>query len=167
MEKGNLIEKLEILFNSCILCDWKDSIITLQKTKALLPWSEDLDIVHWWINAIACKAMVDPSKVKWSYNHSRGQTYYNTLESVSSPSLSELHSWRCYFTPKYWWVEDIDELKIGLYWRVMLAIKSNGKFFFFCIWLEKHCECKLLVVTGYVQGKIQGWNRKMKCNEQF
>lgn len=127
MEKGNLIYKLEIFFNSCILHGWKDSIITLQTTKALLPWSEDLGIVNRCIDAIASKAMVDPSKVNWSYSYNRGQKDYKTSESGSSPSLNELHSRRYYSVPKDWWVEDIAELKIDLYWRVMLAIKSTGK----------------------------------------
>lgn len=109
MDKGNLIYKLEIFFNSCILHGWKDSIITLQTTKALLPWSEDLRIVNRCIDAIACKAMVDPSRVNWSYSYSRGQKDHKTSESGSSPSLNELHSRRYYSVPKDWWVEDIAE----------------------------------------------------------
>ena len=30
VEKGNLIYKLEVFFNSCILHGWKDTIVTLQ-----------------------------------------------------------------------------------------------------------------------------------------
>ncbi|XLV00470.1 hypothetical protein S245_014807 [Arachis hypogaea] len=40
VEKGNLIHKLDIFFNSCILRGWKDSIVALQTTKALPLWSE-------------------------------------------------------------------------------------------------------------------------------
>jgi hypothetical protein len=43
--------------------------------------------------------------------------------------LNELHSRRYYYVPEDWWVEDIVELKIDLYWRLMLAIKSTGKIF--------------------------------------
>ncbi|KAJ8420091.1 hypothetical protein Cgig2_025980 [Carnegiea gigantea] len=43
-EKGNLINKLEVFLNSCILQGWKDSIVTLQTTKAFPAWSEDLAI---------------------------------------------------------------------------------------------------------------------------
>lgn len=73
--------------------------------------------------------MVDPSKVKWYYNHIIGKNYYKTSDSVSSPSFNELHIQRYYFAPKEWWAKDIDELKIDLYWRVMLAIKTACKVF--------------------------------------
>jgi hypothetical protein len=45
MEKGNLIFKIEVFINSSILRSWKDSIIVLQSTKAMLPWSEELKVV--------------------------------------------------------------------------------------------------------------------------
>ncbi|KAH9313139.1 hypothetical protein KI387_028174, partial [Taxus chinensis] len=127
IEKGNLIYKLEIFLNSCILHGWKDSITTLQTTKAFLPWSEDLKIVSRCIDAVACKAMVDPSRVTWSYTYARGHRDHKICGNVSSPSLNELPSRRYHSVPKDWWVEDISDLEIDLYWRVMLAIKSTGK----------------------------------------
>jgi len=47
--------------------------MTLQTTKALLPWSENLTIMNHNIDAIACKAIVDPSRVNRSYNYSRAK----------------------------------------------------------------------------------------------
>ncbi|GAB2297933.1 hypothetical protein Dimus_032017 [Dionaea muscipula] len=53
VEKGNLIYKIEVFFNSCILNGWKDTILTLQGTKSFSLWSEDLTITSRCIEAIA------------------------------------------------------------------------------------------------------------------
>ncbi|CBI16786.3 unnamed protein product, partial [Vitis vinifera] len=98
VEKGNLIYKLEVFFNSCILHGWKDSIVTLQSTKSYPLWSEDLGITSRCIEAIASRVLSHPSKV-------------NLHRPVS----------------KGWWAEDIAELGIDLYWRTIIAIKSGGK----------------------------------------
>ena len=42
VKKGNLIYKFEVFLNSSIFRSWKDSIILLQTTESLLPWSEEL-----------------------------------------------------------------------------------------------------------------------------
>ncbi|CAH2033657.1 unnamed protein product [Thlaspi arvense] len=44
--RGNLIYKIEVFLNSGIFRSWKDSIIVLQTTKSLLPWSEDLKLME-------------------------------------------------------------------------------------------------------------------------
>jgi hypothetical protein len=58
VEKGNLMYKLEVFFNSCVLHGWKDSIVTLQSTKAFPMWSEDLAITSRCIEAIASKSPI-------------------------------------------------------------------------------------------------------------
>ncbi|KAI4314397.1 hypothetical protein L6164_027310 [Bauhinia variegata] len=119
VEKGNLIYKLEVFFNSCILHGWKDSIVALQSTKALPLWSEDLGITSRCIEAIASKVLSHPSKVSLSHSHSRrvrDDVSCNGTESQRHKSAS-----------KGWWAEDLAELSIDLYWRTMIAIKSGGK----------------------------------------
>lgn len=122
VDRGNLIFKIEVFLNSSIFRSWKDSIIVLQTTKSLLPWSEDLKIVGRCIDSIASKTSVDPAHVSWSYTFNRklaeadkiiedGLKYHEKTESV----------------PKDWWVEDICELDIDLYKRVMIAVKSKGR----------------------------------------
>ncbi|MBA0594322.1 BTB/POZ domain-containing protein NPY1 [Gossypium raimondii] len=122
VDRGNLIFKIEVFINSSILRSWKDSIIVLQTTKSLLPWSENLKIVGRCIDSIASKTSVDPANVTWSYTYNRklsapeiivkgGMKYQEKIESV----------------PKDWWVEDICELEIFLYKRVMTAVKSKGR----------------------------------------
>jgi hypothetical protein len=117
VEKGNLIYKIEVFFNSCILQGWKDSIVTLQSTKSFPSWSEDLGITSKCIDAIAAKIVAQPSRVDLSHSHSlRGR------DDVSCNG-GESHRHKA----KGWWAEDIVELTIDLYWRTLIAIKSGGK----------------------------------------
>ncbi|KAL0447177.1 UNVERIFIED_CONTAM: BTB/POZ domain-containing protein [Sesamum latifolium] len=96
-EKGNLIYKLEVFFNSCILHGWRDIIVTLQSTKAFPLWSEDLGIT-------VSRRGRDDVSCNGSESHRHKPT-----------------------TSKGWWGEDLAELGIDLYWRTMIAIKSGGK----------------------------------------
>ncbi|GAB4829240.1 hypothetical protein Ancab_018906 [Ancistrocladus abbreviatus] len=118
-DKGNLIYKLEVFFNSCILHGWKDSIVALQCTKAFSLWSEDLGITSRCIEAIAARVLTHPSKVSLSHSHSR-----RVRDDVS---CNGAESHRHKDSGKEWWAEDIAELSIDLYWRTMIAIKSGGK----------------------------------------
>ncbi|GMI87746.1 hypothetical protein like AT1G67900 [Hibiscus trionum] len=118
VEKGNLIYKLEVFFNSCILQGWRDSIVTLQSTKAFPLWCEDLGITSRCIESIASKVSTHPSKVSLSHSHSR---------RVSDMSCNATESQRHKPMTKGWWAEDMAELGIDLYWRTMIAIKSGGK----------------------------------------
>ncbi|KAF7829306.1 BTB/POZ domain-containing protein [Senna tora] len=119
VEKGNLIYKLEVFFNSCILHGWKDSIVALQSTKALPLWSEDLGITSRCIEAIASKVLSHPSKVSLSHSHSR--------RARDDVSCNGTDSQRHKSASKGWWAEDVAELSIDLFWRTMIAIKSGGK----------------------------------------
>ncbi|XP_020217386.1 BTB/POZ domain-containing protein At1g67900 [Cajanus cajan] len=120
VEKGNLIQKLEVFFNSCILRGWKDSIVSLQTTKALPMWSEDLGITSRCIEAVAAKVLSHPSKVCLSHSHSR-----RVRDDVSCNGTESLRHNKS--GNKGWWGEDLAELSIDLYWRTMIAIKSGGK----------------------------------------
>uniref|UniRef100_A0A5B6ZKV4 NPH3 domain-containing protein n=1 Tax=Davidia involucrata TaxID=16924 RepID=A0A5B6ZKV4_DAVIN len=119
VEKGNLIYKLEVFFNSCILHGWKDSIVTLQSTKAFPLWSEDLGITSRCIEAIASKVLSHPSKANLSHSYSR--------RGRDDVSCNGADSQRHKPVTKGWWAEDIAELGIDLYWRTIIAIKSGGK----------------------------------------
>ncbi|KAF2301678.1 hypothetical protein GH714_028642 [Hevea brasiliensis] len=119
VEKGNLICKLEVFFNSCILNGWKDSIVTLQSTKEFPLWSEDLGITSRCIEAIASKVLIHPSKISLSHSYSR--------RARDDVSCNGTESQRHKPASKGWWAEDMAELGIDLYWRTMVAIKSGGK----------------------------------------
>ncbi|KAG6573705.1 BTB/POZ domain-containing protein [Cucurbita argyrosperma subsp. argyrosperma] len=118
VEKGNLIYKLEVFFSSCILHGWRDTIVTLQSTKAF-PWSEELGITSKCIEVIASKVLIHPSKVNLSHSHSR--------RLKDDISCNGADSQRHKQATRGWWAEDVAELNIDLYWRTMIAIKSHGK----------------------------------------
>ncbi|GMN41553.1 hypothetical protein TIFTF001_010772 [Ficus carica] len=120
VEKGNLTYKIEVFFNSCILNGWRDSIVTLQSTKAFALWSEDLGITSRCIEAIASKVLSHPSKVSLSHSYSR-----RGRDDVSCNGGESLRSHKT--TTRGWWAEDMAELDIDLYWRTMIAVKSGGK----------------------------------------
>ncbi|KAH6801914.1 Phototropic-responsive NPH3 family protein [Perilla frutescens var. frutescens] len=117
VDKGNLIYKVEVFLNSCILHGWRDSIVTLQTTKAFPLLSEELGVTGRCIEAVATKVLAHPEKVSLSHSYSRG----GRDELSSNGSESHRHK------SKGWWGEDLAELGIDLYWRAMVAIKSAGK----------------------------------------
>ncbi|KAH7570360.1 hypothetical protein JRO89_XS05G0092900 [Xanthoceras sorbifolium] len=120
VEKGNLMYKIEVFFNSCILHGWRDSIVTLQSTKGFPLWSEDLGITSRCIDAIASKVLTHPSKVSLSHSYSRrGRDDISCNGTESQRHRPATKGW--------WWAEDMAELSIDLYWRTMIAIKSGGK----------------------------------------
>uniref|UniRef100_A0A8I7BJS4 NPH3 domain-containing protein n=1 Tax=Hordeum vulgare subsp. vulgare TaxID=112509 RepID=A0A8I7BJS4_HORVV len=120
VDKSNLVFKIEVFLNSGVFRSWKDSIIALQSTVALLPWSEELRLVARCIDSIAAKATASPGSVVWSYTYNR--------KAASSDEIVEAR--RCSSSPpavpRDWWVEDLCELDLELYKRVMVAVKSTG-----------------------------------------
>ncbi|XAR51356.1 hypothetical protein NMG60_11005958, partial [Bertholletia excelsa] len=122
VEKGNLIYKIEVFLNSSIFRSWKDSIIVLQTTKSLLPWSEELKIVSHGLESIASKASIDPLKVEWSYTYNRRKLPSESGDELHWNGVRKQHS-----VPKDWWVEDLCELQVDLYKRVITTIETKGK----------------------------------------
>ncbi|KAI4337243.1 hypothetical protein L6164_015684 [Bauhinia variegata] len=122
IDRGNLIFKIEVFLNSSIFRSWKDSINVLQTAKSVLPWSEDLKIVGRCIDSIASKTSMDPSNITWSYTYNRKLTEPDKIIEDKPTFQGKVES-----VPKDWWVEDICELDIDLYKRVMIAVKSKGR----------------------------------------
>ncbi|KAM7265461.1 hypothetical protein ACFE04_003144 [Oxalis oulophora] len=122
VEKGNLVYKIEVFLNSSIFRSWKDSIIVLQTTKSLLPTAEELKIVSHCLDSISSKASIDTNKVEWSYTYNRKK-----LSSENDPDSHWNGVRKSQTVPKDWWVEDISELHIDLYKRVIITIKTKGK----------------------------------------
>uniref|UniRef100_A0A1D1ZBU2 BTB/POZ domain-containing protein NPY2 n=1 Tax=Anthurium amnicola TaxID=1678845 RepID=A0A1D1ZBU2_9ARAE len=122
VEKGNLIYKIEVFLNSSIFRSWKDSIIVLQTTTSMLPWSEDLKLISHCIDSIASKACMDTSKVEWSYTYNRKKlSSENDLEQNWNGIRKQQT------VPKDWWVEDLCELDMDFYKRVIMTIKAKGR----------------------------------------
>ncbi|KAE8707691.1 BTB/POZ domain-containing protein NPY5 [Hibiscus syriacus] len=122
VEKGNLIYKIDVFLNSSIFRSWKDSITVLQTTKSLLAWSEKLKVISRSLDSIASKASIDTSLVEWSYNYNRKK-----LPSENGNSLQWNGVRKQQTVPKDWWVEDLCELHIDLYKRVITTIKAKGR----------------------------------------
>uniref|UniRef100_A0A7N0U7H9 Phototropic-responsive NPH3 family protein n=1 Tax=Kalanchoe fedtschenkoi TaxID=63787 RepID=A0A7N0U7H9_KALFE len=122
VEQGNLVFKIEVFLTSSILRSWKDSIIVLQSSQSLLPWSEDLKIIGRCLDSIASKTSVDPSNVHWSYTHNRKLALHDRIVEVGLRSHEGVEP-----VPKDWWVEDVSELEIGLFKRLITAVKSKGR----------------------------------------
>ncbi|XP_061364658.1 BTB/POZ domain-containing protein NPY1 isoform X2 [Gastrolobium bilobum] len=122
IDRGNLIFKIEVFLNSSIFRSWKDSIIVLQTTKSLLPWSEDLKIIGRCIDSIASKTSVDPVHITWSYTYNRKLAELDKIVEDKMTPQQKIEP-----VPKDWWVEDICELDIDLYKRVMITVKSKGR----------------------------------------
>lgn len=120
IEKGNLIYKVDVFLNSSVFRSWKDSIIALQTTKSMLPFSEELKITSHCIDAIASRASVDVSKVDWSYTYNRKKI---AEENGTDPSWNAIRS---RMVPNDWWVEDLCDLEIDLYKRVIMTVKNKG-----------------------------------------
>ncbi|OIV94697.1 hypothetical protein TanjilG_25921 [Lupinus angustifolius] len=121
VEKGNLVYKIEVFLNSSIFRSWKDSIIVLQSTESLLPWSEELKVVSHCLDSISTKATMDTSMVEWSYTYNR--------KKLPSENGNESH-WngvrKQQMVPKDWWVEDLCDLQLDLYKRVISSIITKG-----------------------------------------
>ncbi|KAJ8425418.1 hypothetical protein Cgig2_032218 [Carnegiea gigantea] len=120
VEKGNLVYKIDVFLISCIFQSWKDSIIVLQMTKSALPWSEDLKLISQCVDSIASKASVDTSMVDWSYSYNRRKL---PEETRTDPNWNGVRT--CKVVPKDWWVEDLCELEIDLYKRLIVSIKRK------------------------------------------
>ncbi|KAL0543139.1 hypothetical protein IC582_018227 [Cucumis melo] len=150
IEKGNLIYKIEVFLNSSIFRSWKDSIIVLQTTKSLLPWSEELKVVNHCLDSIASKACIDTSKVEWSYTYNR--------KKLPSENGDDSH-WNGVRTqklvPKDWWVEDLCELQVDLYKRAIMTIKTRGRISGDVIGeaLKAYASRRL---PGFSKGMVQG-----------
>ncbi|XP_024979898.1 BTB/POZ domain-containing protein NPY2-like isoform X1 [Cynara cardunculus var. scolymus] len=120
MEKGNLIYKIDVFLSSSIFRSWKDSIIVLQTMKSMMMLSEELKLVSHCIDSIASKVSVDVSKVDWSYTYNRKKLPEESDSHIMNGSL------RSMTVPSDWWVEDLAELELDLYKRVLVNIKNKG-----------------------------------------
>lgn len=121
IEKGNLIYKIDVFLSSSIFRSWKDSIIVLQTTNSLLSMPEELKLVGCCVESIAAKASVDVSKVDWSYTYNRKK--FPEEIGNNDPNWNGVVKRS---VPKDWWVEDLCELEIDLYKRVLATIKSKA-----------------------------------------
>uniref|UniRef100_A0A2P2M5D1 Uncharacterized protein MANES_12G110000 n=1 Tax=Rhizophora mucronata TaxID=61149 RepID=A0A2P2M5D1_RHIMU len=148
-EKGNLIYKIEVFLSSSIFYSWKDLIIVLQTTKSFLPFSEELKLVSRCLDSIASKACIDTSKVTWSYTYNRKKL---PSENGKEPHWNGVR--KSQTVPKDWWVEDLCELPVDLYKRVITTIKTKGRVLVHIIGEALHAYA-LRRLPGFSEGMVQ------------
>jgi hypothetical protein len=82
------------------------------------------------VDSISFKTAVDASKVDWSFTYTRplpSSLPQSSDIKPGSPPWNGSHSRRHHHpVPKDWWAEDICDLNVDLYWRVMVSIKAKG-----------------------------------------
>ncbi|XP_023638544.1 BTB/POZ domain-containing protein At3g26490 isoform X2 [Capsella rubella] len=123
-ETENLVQRLDLFLTSCVFRSWRDSFVTLQTTKVLPLWSEDLGITDRCIEAIANGVTVSPG-VEFSTqletgllrNRSRRRRDESMCNGGVSKAAENLR----------WWGEDLADLGLDLYRRTMVAIKSSNR----------------------------------------
>lgn len=150
MEKGNLIYKIQVFLNTSIFRSWKDSIIVLQTTKALLAWCEELKIVGQCLDSISSKACMDTSMIEWSYSYNR--------KKIPSENGNESHRsgvLKPQSVPEDWWVEDLCVLHLNSFIRVITAIKARGVCSGYVIGEALQAYC-LRQLPCFSRGSIQG-----------
>ncbi|KDP44480.1 hypothetical protein JCGZ_16313 [Jatropha curcas] len=151
IEKGNLIHKIDVFLSSSIFHSWKDSIIVLQTTKSLFPLCEELKVMSTCVDSVATKACVDTSKVDWSYSYNRKKL---PEENGNDPDANGI---RNRSVPKDWWVEDLCDLHIDLYKRVIMTIKSKQIL---------HSDVIGEALKAYAYRRLQGLSKgTIQCGE--
>ncbi|CBI22467.3 unnamed protein product, partial [Vitis vinifera] len=82
---------------------------------------DDLKVISHCIDSIASKASIDVSRVDWSYTYNRKKL---PEENGTDPKWNGVGNRPV--VPKDWWVEDLCELEIDLYKRVIMSIKTQA-----------------------------------------
>lgn len=118
----NLCERFDLYLNQVVLQSWDDTLITLQRCKMLLPWSEDLLIVSRCIESLAfmaCMEILDPER--------RRDTPIVTMED-----LANSQAWSCGMMKDFvvsqedLWMKDLIALPFDFFKRVVGSLRRQG-----------------------------------------
>lgn len=121
--EGNLVSKTESFLNQVILRSWKDSLRALQSCDDILSYADQLNISKKCIDSLAMKASTDPSLFGWPVmdcsgpmQSPGGSVLWNGISTGARPKKSSSD----------WWYEDVSNLKLPLYKRLILTMKARG-----------------------------------------
>ncbi|GAB2215083.1 hypothetical protein Droror1_Dr00019458 [Drosera rotundifolia] len=116
---GNLCERTDLYLNHVILQSWDDTLIVLQKSQVVLPWSEELLIVSRCIESLAFMAsmeLLDPERMQ-----NRPVTSLETL--ASKPwSCEQVKQMVC----QDLWIKDLIPLPFGFFKRIIGSLRRQG-----------------------------------------
>ncbi|KAL9388546.1 hypothetical protein Peur_017151 [Populus x canadensis] len=116
----NLIAQTENFLNE-VFGGWTDSLKALETCEKVLAQAEELHIVSRCINSLAMKASADPSLFSWpmqggsDMRNPDGTVFWNGIRTSA-----KLHP-----VGEDWWYEDVSLLRLPLYKRLILAVRSN------------------------------------------
>ncbi|GMP71719.1 hypothetical protein CsSME_00030017 [Camellia sinensis var. sinensis] len=150
--EGNLISQTEIFLNQVVLRSWKDSLRALQTCDDILPHAEEHHITKRCIESLASKANTDPNLFGWPVMEHGGP--------MQSPGGSVLWNGistgaRLKNSSSDWWYEDVSNLSLPLYKRLISAMESRG--------IKQEIVAGSL--TFYAKKYLPGLNRRQGSGE--
>jgi hypothetical protein len=79
------------------------------------------------IESISSKVVVDLAKVDWSFSYTKASMAIDhmSVSQSGSPAVWNGVQGCPWLAPKDWWVQDICDLDMDLFWRVMVAAKAK------------------------------------------
>lgn len=118
----NLQAKAEAFLHKVVLQSWKDCIQALQSCEPVLAKAEELQIVKKCVNALAVMACTDPSLFGWP------MMMYGSLQSPGGSILwNGINTGaRVRSSRSDWWHEDLSNLSVPLFERVLKAMETRG-----------------------------------------
>lgn len=121
--EGNLISQAETFFNQVVLRSWKDSMRALQTCDDVLDQAEEFHIVKRCIESLAAKASTDPNLFGWPVlerggplQSPGGSVLWNGISTGARPKNTSLD----------WWYEDVANLSLPIYKRLIAVMESRG-----------------------------------------
>ncbi|XP_042004861.1 BTB/POZ domain-containing protein At1g30440-like [Salvia splendens] len=121
--EGNLVSQTEIFLNQTVLRSWKDSLIALQTCDDVLSYAEQLHIPKRCIDSLAAKACTDLALFGWPMmerggpmQSPGGSVLWNGISTGARPKQSS----------EDWWYEDVSNLSLPLYKRLISVMESRG-----------------------------------------
>ncbi|XP_020212918.1 BTB/POZ domain-containing protein At1g03010 isoform X2 [Cajanus cajan] len=130
----NLEARAEAYLRDTVLPNISSTVHVLHCCEALLPMSEEINLVNKLINAIAnnaCKEQLTSGLLKLDHTH--------TFPSKTIPTMEPE-------TPSDWWGKSFNVLSLEFFQRVVSVVKSKG--------LKQDMISKILM--NYAHGSLQG-----------
>lgn len=151
--EDNLVSQTEIFLNKVVLQNWKDSLRALQECDGVLSHAEEiLSITTRLIESLALKASNDPNLIGWPV--------VEDGKPLQSPGGSVLWNGintgaRLKTASSDWWYEDISNLRLPLYKRLISALESHG------------IKQEIIVgsLTSYAKKYLPGLNRRQSSDD--
>ncbi|KAL8113279.1 hypothetical protein AgCh_020549 [Apium graveolens] len=151
--EGNLVSQTEIFLDKVVLQNWQDSLRALQECDGVLSHAEEVfSTTTRLIESLANKASTDPNLFGWpAAEDSRplqspgGSVLWNGIKTGA----------RLKTASSDWWYEEISNLRLPLYKRLISAMESRG------------IKQEIIVgsLTSYAKKYLPGLNRRQSTDD--